>query len=233
MTSSKHRSHERDENTGTDEPDVEQASGGRSSGESEPSALSYNQTFSILSNQRRRDTLRYLDEHGGEATLDEVAECIAAKENDISVDELSSDQRKRVYIGLYQNHMSQLDRAGVVDYNKGRGWIRLNETANQLFRHLEVADADDDGLAETDEGETSPDPGDAADSRDLGVFRLTPVVTGAAAAAVAVGILSEAGVIALDLLWSLLGGLVLTGISAVHVLEIERDELTRLLSAED
>ncbi|MFC6797277.1 MULTISPECIES: hypothetical protein [unclassified Haladaptatus] len=92
--------------------------------------------FEILKNRRRRDALRYLEQNGGTARLDELAEYIAAKENNITVMELSSDQRKRVYIGLYQCHLPKMDSAGIIAFNKNRGTIQLLESAGQLDPYL-------------------------------------------------------------------------------------------------
>lgn len=92
--------------------------------------------FALLENQRRRDTLHYLEANDGSARLDELAEAIAAKENDVEIPHLTSQQRKRVYIALYQCHLPKLDGAGVIDYEQARGTIELNETADRLFRYL-------------------------------------------------------------------------------------------------
>lgn len=86
--------------------------------------LTKGDVFELLMNRRRRDVLAYLCENE-ETTLDELATHIAAKENGITIDQLSSEQRKRVYIGLYQSHLPKLDDAGVIDYNQNRGTIEL------------------------------------------------------------------------------------------------------------
>jgi hypothetical protein len=98
--------------------------------------LSKDVVFEILKNQRRRDALRYLKENDGEAKLGDMAEFIAAKENDIDIQALSSSQRKRVYIGLYQCHLPKMDSAGVVEFDKNRGDITLLDTAAQLEQYL-------------------------------------------------------------------------------------------------
>lgn len=49
-------------------------------------------------------------------------------ENDTTVKRLSSDQRKRVYIGLYQCHLPKMDKLGVVEYDKNRGRIELQDS---------------------------------------------------------------------------------------------------------
>ena len=53
----------------------------------------------------------------------EVAEHVAAWENDTTVAHLTSDERQRVYIALYQSHLETLEDAGVIEYNKSRGVI--------------------------------------------------------------------------------------------------------------
>lgn len=100
-------------------------------------ALSKDVVFEILKNQRRRDALRFLKANDGATTLSDMAEHIAAKENGIAVRELSSRQRKRVYIGLYQCHLPKMASTGVVDFDKNRGTIALAAPATQLDSYLE------------------------------------------------------------------------------------------------
>jgi hypothetical protein len=66
-----------------------------------------------------------------------MAEYIAAKENDIETRAVSSSQRKRVYIGLYQCHLPKLAGVGVVDFDKDRGDIALRPEAAQLDAYLD------------------------------------------------------------------------------------------------
>jgi hypothetical protein len=107
------------------------------------SKLPLDQVFEILKNSRRRETLQYLRTHDGSATLSEVAEHIAALENDTTVQAISSTQRKRVYVGLYQCHLPKMDDIGVVDFDKNRGTIELKPVAEQLFEYLEDDDSRD------------------------------------------------------------------------------------------
>lgn len=104
----------------------------RSNGEE----LDVGDVFELLKNQRRRRVIKFLKEQDdGVTTLDVLAEHIAALENDIDVSQLSSSQRKRVYIGLYQCHLPKMDDFGVIEYQKNRGIIELQDTA-QLDRYL-------------------------------------------------------------------------------------------------
>lgn len=111
--------------------------------------LSKDTIFELLKNQRRRDALGYLEENDGVATLSDMAEFIAAKENGITEQELSSSQRKRVYIGLYQCHLPKMANAGVIDFEKNRGDIEIRPLASQLEPFLDTSDDDAPGVADT------------------------------------------------------------------------------------
>ena len=122
--------------TGVDPPDD-----GADHGDEPETTVGYelplDQTFEILKNSRRRETLRFLKSNGGETTLSEVAEHIAAIENDTTVRAITSAQRKRVYVGLYQCHLPKMDDTDVVDFDQNRGTIKLGPNAAQLDTYLE------------------------------------------------------------------------------------------------
>ena len=116
---------------------------GATDGESESDSLALDEVFTLLKNERRRRVLEFLDRTTNPVSLGELAEHIAALEQDTTVDQLHSDERKRVYVALYQGHLPKLDDAGVVDYDKNRGTIALNEdAAAQLQRYLAVANGE-------------------------------------------------------------------------------------------
>ena len=94
----------------------------------ESKTLSTDDIFELLSNRRRREIIRYLQANNGSATTSELAEFIAADENGKSPEELHSAERKRVYVGLYQNHLPKMDQLGVIAYDHNRGTARLLDT---------------------------------------------------------------------------------------------------------
>ena len=104
--------------------------------------LTKGEIFDLLKNSRRRTVIQYLRENDGYAELNDLAEHIAAKENDITVRQLSSDQRKRVYIGLYQCHLPKMDSLGVINYDKNRGTIELQTSVTQLLQYMEPLDGE-------------------------------------------------------------------------------------------
>lgn len=99
--------------------------------------LSKDVTFSVLKNRRRREVLRYLRRADGTASLRELTEHIAAKENDVEPDELTSAQRKRVYTTLYQCHLPMMDDGGVIEYTQKRGSVELLDPASELFAYID------------------------------------------------------------------------------------------------
>lgn len=110
----------------------------RPTGESDTDAdLSTDQTFHLLQTRRRRDALWYLKQHDGPVEMSDMAEQVAAWEYDTTVPELHSNQRQRVYIGLYQTHLPKLDKAGVIDYNQSRGIVERTPLANEFDAYLD------------------------------------------------------------------------------------------------
>ncbi|NUB92249.1 hypothetical protein HT576_14620 [Haloterrigena sp. SYSU A121-1] len=102
----------------------------------EQSELEPDDIFHILQTSRRRHVLRYLRRAGEPMTLRDLAERIAADEHETTVENLTSDQRQRVYISLYQSHLPKLDTRGIVDYDKDRGIVESTPMAAQFDPYL-------------------------------------------------------------------------------------------------
>lgn len=108
-----------------------------------PEELSQDDVFEILSNHRRRFALHYLHQNGELAELGNIAEHVAAWENDIDVGEISSDERKRVYTSLQQFHLPKLDEKNIVDYDDREGVVSLNSMAEDVDVYLEIVEGRD------------------------------------------------------------------------------------------
>lgn len=113
----------------------------RDDGEVAQGELPLDQVFDALSKARRRRTLRYLHERDERVSLSDLAEHVAAIENGTDTDKLGSQERKRVYVSLYQCHLPKLDDLDVVEYDGNRGHAELGPAATQLMSYLE----DDEG----------------------------------------------------------------------------------------
>ncbi|MFB6302108.1 MAG: ArsR family transcriptional regulator [Haloferacaceae archaeon] len=120
-------------------PGVADSSRHELSDESQPHRLDL--VFGILQNERRRRVLRYLQEHES-TTQGELAEHVAAIENDVPRKSLTSTQRKRVYVSLYQSHLPKLRDAGAVEYDADRGTVERVPETDEFLQYLDSADGE-------------------------------------------------------------------------------------------
>lgn len=79
--------------------------------------------FEILKNHRRRYVLRALIIEDGKAAMDELVEQVAAWELSKPIEKITTQERKRVYISLYQTHLPRMDDVSVISHNKENGVI--------------------------------------------------------------------------------------------------------------
>ncbi|TKX85634.1 hypothetical protein EXE43_12610 [Halorubrum sp. SS5] len=104
---------------------------------------SRDEVFTALSNARRRNVIKYLKRNGSEARVRDIAEQLAAWENDVGINEVTYKQRKRVYTALHQSHLPKLSDSGFIDYEADRGLVSLTEDSRQLEMYLEVVSEND------------------------------------------------------------------------------------------
>jgi hypothetical protein len=122
--------------------------------------------FHILQNQRRRYALRYLQGTEGVVDMRDVAEQVAAWEHDTTVQQLTSNQRQRAYISLYQCHLPKLDDEGIIEYNQQRGFVERTPLANQLDPYLESTESTEDEEADADAESTPAREGQESDASE-------------------------------------------------------------------
>lgn len=103
---------------------------------SEQDTLTRDNVFDLLSNPRRRYILYYLRTHDGPIKLTDLADEVAAWEYDTDVEELSKQERKRVYVSLYQTHVPKLAEIGLVDYDASVGLIRPTRRVRAVDAYL-------------------------------------------------------------------------------------------------
>jgi len=89
--------------------------------------------FMLLSSERRRLLLGVLDEYGSMG-LGEAAEHVAAQQEGKRVEQLSSAERKRVYISFYQVHIPKLREEDVVAGDSD--CLRLTAAADRLLWYI-------------------------------------------------------------------------------------------------
>lgn len=173
----------------------------------EYSDISTDDLFHVLQNERRRRVLKYLVTNGdGPFEMRTIAEHVAAEEHGTTVQALTSDQRQRVYIALYQSHLPKLDEKGFIDYNQSRGVVEKHPLVEETAEHLtelseEETATDDDESTEPERHQGSTRvPGmmqkSFAGASTLGVLMLlvawtsSGFISGLAVAAVAVAMLT-------------------------------------------
>ena len=102
--------------------------------------LSKDDLFDILSNHRRRYVLHYLQRHDDPVSLGDLSEQIAAWENSISLNDITSNDRKRVYTSLQQFHLPKMKQRGVVEYDHRESTVELSSEADDLTIYLDIVD---------------------------------------------------------------------------------------------
>lgn len=105
--------------------------------------LSTDLVFDVLKNRQRRYVLQYLRDADGPVQLSELAEQVAAWENDTTVEAVTAKDRKRTYTSLYQLHLPKLDDAGVIEYDQSGGVITLNaDVISEIERYVALSAID-------------------------------------------------------------------------------------------
>ena len=102
--------------------------------------ISQSDVFDVLSNPRRRFVLYYLREIDDTVELNELAKAIAAWENDTDESELTDQDRKRVYVSLYQTHIPKLTDVGLVEYDQDSGTVHLTDRTSVIDDYLTDSD---------------------------------------------------------------------------------------------
>ncbi len=120
------------------EPTAEESSEDDGSSASDSSRVGIDETFETLKNSRRRTVLSYLRNHDGSATMRELADFVTADENDIDIEAITSSQRKRVYVSLYQFHLPKMAEMDIINYDKNRGSVSLTDKGRQIWQTHEV-----------------------------------------------------------------------------------------------
>lgn len=106
----------------------------------DPEPLTPDSVFELLSNHRRRMVLYCLRTSGGSIDMQDLAEQIASMENDVPAEELTSQQRKRVYVSLYQTHLPKMAEMGAVEYDKDGGVVQLTDRTDEIDKYLTTRD---------------------------------------------------------------------------------------------
>lgn len=113
-------------------------------GSKETGELSRDELFEVLGNRRRQYVLQSLKrEADGEIDFSELVTRVAAQENDVPVEQVDSDERKSVYVGLRQTHLPKMDEYNMIEYDRDRGRVELDDAAERAQMYLEYVPEND------------------------------------------------------------------------------------------
>ena len=102
--------------------------------------LTPDDVHSLLSATRRRYVIQYVAHdlnHGDTVELGDLAEYVAALEHNTVPADITSDERKTVYIALYQIHLPKLADAGIIEWNRRDGEIGRGHSVDGLATLIE------------------------------------------------------------------------------------------------
>ncbi|MCU4754270.1 hypothetical protein OB919_20185 [Halobacteria archaeon AArc-curdl1] len=105
--------------------------------------VSKDDLFKVLGNRRRRHVLHYLEWRDRPVGLDELAERIAAWENDTTEEAIGSTERKRVYTALQQFHLPKLEEAHLIAYDDRDGTVARTDAWDRVDVYLDLVPEDD------------------------------------------------------------------------------------------
>ncbi|OVE85028.1 DUF7344 domain-containing protein [Natronolimnobius baerhuensis] len=118
---------------GTDTPDPNQEGNTLSS-----ETLTEDELFELLSNRRRRYILHELMRADCRLDIGSLSQEIAACEDEVDLQEVSSSDRKRVYTALHQSHLPKMDKAGVIDFDQDRGTVEPTPALENIEIYMDV-----------------------------------------------------------------------------------------------
>ena len=90
----------------------------------------------VLRNDRRRLAIEVLKEEGGEASVRDLAEEVAARETGEAP--APRNKRQSVYVSLHQTHLPKLDDLDIVDYDPDEQQVTLEAGVQEVEVFMEV-----------------------------------------------------------------------------------------------
>lgn len=100
--------------------------------------LSKAEIFDVLQNQRRRYVLQYLKRFEEPVSLSDLATQVAAWEYRTPVEDVTNEQKKRVYTTLQQTHLTKMEKAGIIEYDPAQNRIERTPHTEELTVYLEI-----------------------------------------------------------------------------------------------
>jgi hypothetical protein len=108
----------------------------QSSDQTRSRSFSEQEVYDAVKNLRRRYVLYHVNRERQPVELGELAEQIAAWENNTVVEDVTPEQRKSVYSALYQTHLPKLENIGIVSYDRESKEVSFTDSAEDFELYL-------------------------------------------------------------------------------------------------
>ena len=122
---------------GASHAEIGRGANARERGEPSDAGPSRSSIYEIISNDRRRRVLEVLREEDREVYLREMAERVAAWENDQPVAAVTTQDRRRVETALRQFHLPKMADVGFLHYDDRRKTVRLAVPTSTFVDYLD------------------------------------------------------------------------------------------------
>ncbi|WP_435155716.1 DUF7344 domain-containing protein [Haladaptatus sp. DFWS20] len=109
-------------------------------------SLSQDALFDALASRRSRYILHHLRREETPVTLADIVDTVAAWEMDKSIDLVSDEHRKNVYMSLQHTQLPKLAMAGLVQYDDDRDLVDTGVHSEQADAYLDIAISRDDAV---------------------------------------------------------------------------------------
>lgn len=103
---------------------------------------SLDSVFKLLSSQRRRHVLHCLTQRDAPVELADLAEEVAAREEEMPTAEVTAEEARRIHLSLYHTHVPKLKDAGVVRHDPEEETVALAADADRLERYEKLLDVE-------------------------------------------------------------------------------------------
>lgn len=90
----------------------------------------------VLSNERRRYVITHLSREGPVVGVSELTDSLARFEATDPDGDVTANERKRVYVALYQCHLPLLDKHDVVEFDKEESEVVVGRNFPMMSRYL-------------------------------------------------------------------------------------------------
>lgn len=101
--------------------------------------VSLDRVFELLSKERRRYVLYYLEQQDGPVSIDELIEQVATWEVDGVPPSIPEEQFKHIEVSLYQNDLPKTAEAEYIEYHPKEGVVEATDTPPEVDAILTLA----------------------------------------------------------------------------------------------